>query len=169
MIHLTRRATRTMKNSSALLSLILLVAAPQANAADGKLVIEAGKIVTLTGEVIENGKIVIVDGRITAVGADVDAPWDARKHRCLPLLVPSLDARLYARRERSAVAIPGARARGGLFGLSRGAAIRTPFRHFWHDFGVSNPPMAINIVRVPWRRNRGTRERSGRPCGFSFC
>ena len=77
MIHLTRRALRTMKNSSALLSLILFAAAPQASAADGKLVIEAGKIVTLTGEVIEDGKIVIVDGRITAVGKDVDAPWDA--------------------------------------------------------------------------------------------
>ena len=77
MIHLTRRALRTMKNSSALLSLILFAAAPQASAADGKLVIEAGKIVTLTGEVIEAGKIVIVDGRITAVGKDVDAPWDA--------------------------------------------------------------------------------------------
>ena len=77
MIHLTSRALRTMKHSSALLSLILLAAAPQANAADGKLVIEAGKIVTLTGEVIEDGKIGIVNGRITAVGKDVDAPWDA--------------------------------------------------------------------------------------------
>ena len=77
MILFTRRAPRTMKNSSALLSLLLVAAAPTAFAADGKLVIEAGKVVTLTGDVIENGKIVIVDGRITAIGADVDAPWDA--------------------------------------------------------------------------------------------
>lgn len=66
-----------MKTSSALLSFLLVAAAPNASAGDGKLVIEAGKIVTLTGEVIENGKIVIEEGRITAVGVDVDAPWDA--------------------------------------------------------------------------------------------
>ena len=77
MINLTRSVLRTMKTSSALLSLLFVAAAPLANAADGKLVIEAGKIVTLTGEVIENGKIVIEDGRITAIGVDVDAPWDA--------------------------------------------------------------------------------------------
>jgi len=76
MIHLTRRVQRTMKNSNALLALLLFAATPAA-AADGKLVIEAGKIVTLTGDVIENGKIVIEDGRITAIGSDVDAPWDA--------------------------------------------------------------------------------------------
>ena len=74
----TRRAQRTMKHSSALFSLsLLLLAAPAAAALDGKLVIEAGKVVTLTGEVIENGKIVIIDGRITAIGAEVEAPWDA--------------------------------------------------------------------------------------------
>ena len=77
MNHHTRRAQRTMKNSSALLSLLLVVSAPAAAAADGKLVIEAGTVVTLTGETIEKGKIVIVDGRIPAIGADVDAPWDA--------------------------------------------------------------------------------------------
>ena len=57
MINLTRSVQRNMKTSSALLSLLFVAAAPLANAADGKLVIEAGKIVTLTGEVIENGKI----------------------------------------------------------------------------------------------------------------
>ena len=62
MIHLTRSVLRTMKTSSAILSLLLVAAAPNASAADGKLVIEAGKIVTLTGEVIENGKIVIEEG-----------------------------------------------------------------------------------------------------------
>lgn len=78
MIYLTRRAQRTMKHTSALLAALLLLAAtPSASALDGTLVIEAGKIVTLTGEVIEGGKIVIVDGRITAIGADVAAPWDA--------------------------------------------------------------------------------------------
>jgi imidazolonepropionase-like amidohydrolase len=77
MIHLTRSVLRNMKTSSAILSLLFVAAAPLANAGDGKLVIEAGKIVTLTGEVIENGKIVIEEGRITAVGVDVDAPWDA--------------------------------------------------------------------------------------------
>ena len=80
MIHLTRRATRTMKNSSALLSLILLAAAPQANAADGKLVIEAGKIVTLTGEVIadvQKGDRRLRNELRTAFWFAMDAPWDA--------------------------------------------------------------------------------------------
>lgn len=45
--------------------------------ADGKMVIKAGKVVTLAGEPIENGTIVIENGRVTAVGVDVEAPWDA--------------------------------------------------------------------------------------------
>ncbi len=44
---------------------------------DGKIVIKAGRVVTQTGEVVENGVIVIENGRITAVGADVEGPWDA--------------------------------------------------------------------------------------------
>jgi len=46
---------------------------------DGKLVIEAGRIVTLAGPDIENGLIVIQDGRIVAVGkaGEVEKPWDA--------------------------------------------------------------------------------------------
>lgn len=40
------------------------------------LAIKAGKIITLDGDVIENGAIVIQDGRVTAVGADVEVPWD---------------------------------------------------------------------------------------------
>lgn len=45
----------------------------------GKLVIEAGRIVTQAGPDIENGRIVIEGGRITAVGtaAEVEKPWDA--------------------------------------------------------------------------------------------
>ncbi len=46
---------------------------------DGKLVIEAGRIITMAGDDIENGVIVIDNGRITAIGpADqVEKPWDA--------------------------------------------------------------------------------------------
>ena len=46
---------------------------------DDKLVIEAGRIITLSGEEIENGIIVIEDGRITLVGPadEVEKPWDA--------------------------------------------------------------------------------------------
>lgn len=46
-------------------------------AADGKMVIKAGKVITLAGEPIENGTIVVENGRITAIGTDVQAPWDA--------------------------------------------------------------------------------------------
>ena len=46
---------------------------------DGKLVVEAGRIVTMAGEDIEDGVIVIEDGRIVAIGksGEVEKPWDA--------------------------------------------------------------------------------------------
>lgn len=58
---------------------VLFALASAASASDGKLVIEAGKIVTLAGPDIENGLIVIQDGRIIAVGkaGEVEKPWDA--------------------------------------------------------------------------------------------
>lgn len=58
---------------------VLLALASAASASDGKLVIEAGKIITLAGPDIENGLIVIQDGRIVAVGkaGEVEKPWDA--------------------------------------------------------------------------------------------
>lgn len=75
-------------NASSLLALVrpaLLCAAlvPLADAAlaqtNGKLVIEAGRIITQAGADIENGRIVIEGGRITAVGKadEVEKPWDA--------------------------------------------------------------------------------------------
>lgn len=64
---------------SALGAALLALAGASSAAADGKLVIEAGKIVTLAGPDIENGLIVIQDGRIVAVGkaGEVEKPWDA--------------------------------------------------------------------------------------------
>ena len=52
---------------------------PSAAQTDGKLVIEAGRIVTQAGPDIENGRIVIAGGRIVAIGKadDVEKPWDA--------------------------------------------------------------------------------------------
>ena len=49
---------------------------PAADAAD-KLAIKAGRVVTQAGDEIQNGVIVIEGGRITAVGPDVEIPWDA--------------------------------------------------------------------------------------------
>ncbi len=45
-----------------------------------KLVIEAGRIMTLAGEDIADGVIVIDNGRITAIGSqdEVEKPWDAQ-------------------------------------------------------------------------------------------
>lgn len=63
----------------ATLGAALLALAGAAAASDGKLVIEAGRIVTQAGPDIENGLIVIQDGRIVAVGkaGEVEKPWDA--------------------------------------------------------------------------------------------
>ena len=56
-----------------------LLAPPTAARQEGKLVVEAGRIVTLAGPDIENGRIVIEGGRISAIGKadDVQKPWDA--------------------------------------------------------------------------------------------
>jgi imidazolonepropionase-like amidohydrolase len=57
---------------------LALAPAPHAQG-NGKLVIEAGRIVTQAGPDIEDGRIVIQGGRITAVGKadEVEKPWDA--------------------------------------------------------------------------------------------
>jgi len=57
----------------------LVVLASSAAALQDKLVVEAGRIVTLAGDDIENGVIVIENGRIKAVGkaGEVQKPWDA--------------------------------------------------------------------------------------------
>lgn len=53
--------------------------APSHAQGNGKLVVEAGRIMTQAGPDIENGRIVIQGGRITAVGKadEVEKPWDA--------------------------------------------------------------------------------------------
>jgi imidazolonepropionase-like amidohydrolase len=60
---------------------LLLVAPAAASPArqEGKLVIDAGRIVTQAGPDVENGRIVIEGGRITALGKadEVEKPWDA--------------------------------------------------------------------------------------------
>jgi len=43
---------------------------------DGNVVIKAGKVITLAGDAIENGTIVIQGGRVTAVGKDIEYPWN---------------------------------------------------------------------------------------------
>jgi imidazolonepropionase-like amidohydrolase len=64
----------------AVFSLAAALAAPSAaTQRNGKLVIEAGRILTQAGPDIENGRIVIEGGRITAIGKsdEVAKPWDA--------------------------------------------------------------------------------------------
>jgi imidazolonepropionase-like amidohydrolase len=59
-------------------ALILLATAARAEpAADGKIAIKAGRVITQAGADIEKGVIVIENGKITAVGADLKLPWDA--------------------------------------------------------------------------------------------
>jgi imidazolonepropionase-like amidohydrolase len=42
-----------------------------------KLAVQAGRIITIAGKDIKNGVILVEDGTITAVGTDVEIPWDA--------------------------------------------------------------------------------------------
>jgi len=70
-----------LKRNSAIacaaLAAALTVSGPASAAAgDGKIAIRAGRIITMAGPDVENGVIVIEGGRITAVGADVEVPWD---------------------------------------------------------------------------------------------
>ena len=71
---------KAMKLSVVPVAVAALFLAPLADARqEGKLVVEAGRIVTLSGPDIENGRIVIEGGRISAIGKadDVEKPWDA--------------------------------------------------------------------------------------------
>ena len=66
----------TRRAAVVLLGALLFTAS--AHAADGKLAIKAGKIITAPGAApIEKGVILIENGRITAIGTDVKVPWDA--------------------------------------------------------------------------------------------
>jgi imidazolonepropionase-like amidohydrolase len=63
-------------------ALLLALSPPAAGApaqSGKKLVIEAGRIVTLAGPDVEGGRIVVDDGRIVALGKadEVEKPWDA--------------------------------------------------------------------------------------------
>lgn len=74
----TQRGIQCPRNTFFFAALIALGATLSAQT-DGKLVIEAGRIITLAGEDIENGVIVIDNGRITAIGpaGEIEKPWDA--------------------------------------------------------------------------------------------
>ena len=60
----------------AALAATLVAGVALAGTRDGKVAIKAGRIITLAGPDIENGTIVIDGGRITALGAEVEVPWD---------------------------------------------------------------------------------------------
>jgi len=62
--------------AAALCGALLLALAPDARA-QGKIVVKAGRVITLAGPDVVGGTIVIDNGRITAVGKDASAPWDA--------------------------------------------------------------------------------------------
>jgi imidazolonepropionase-like amidohydrolase len=59
------------------LAALTLTSLASAQANDGNIVIKAGTVITNAGETIENGTIVIQGGRITAVGKDIEYPWNA--------------------------------------------------------------------------------------------
>ncbi|MFT5289451.1 MAG: imidazolonepropionase-like amidohydrolase [Planctomycetota bacterium] len=78
------RSAKAMKNTrtritGTLAACIAAVASFGATTTAQDLVVEAGTVITGTGETIEDGVIVIQGGRITAVGkaGEVEKPWDA--------------------------------------------------------------------------------------------
>ncbi len=70
-----------LRSSMALLFILPALMAPaplgHAGPVRRKVAIDAGRIITITGADIEDGTILIEDGIITAVGKDVEIPWDA--------------------------------------------------------------------------------------------
>jgi imidazolonepropionase-like amidohydrolase len=69
----------TLVRSALLATVLAVLDRGSSGQASGKLVIEAGRIVTQAGPDVENGRIVIDGGRIVAVGKadEVEKPWDA--------------------------------------------------------------------------------------------
>lgn len=68
----------TQKNAGLLtLALFAGLATPAFAQSGGKRVINAGRIITQNGPDIVDGTIVIENGRITAIGKDLQVPWDA--------------------------------------------------------------------------------------------
>jgi imidazolonepropionase-like amidohydrolase len=67
--------------SPALLSILLALTVPAALGHAGpvrkKIAINAGKIITVSGAEIQDGTILVEDGIVSAVGKDVEIPWDA--------------------------------------------------------------------------------------------
>ena len=60
-----------------LAALVLALPLAPSATADGKLAIKVGRIITMHGPDITNGAILIENGRITAIGANLELPWDA--------------------------------------------------------------------------------------------
>lgn len=56
---------------------LVATAAAQETPVRKRVAVKAGKIITISGPEIEAGVILIEDGRITAVGTDIEVPWDA--------------------------------------------------------------------------------------------
>ena len=69
-------STKTQKLRLAALAAATVIgtAAGAGAQSSGNLVVKAGKVVTMNGEVLENATIVIENGRIAAVGTDVQVP-----------------------------------------------------------------------------------------------
>ncbi len=68
---------RTPTSALRTATLIAVLLLPLATAVSQTVAIEGGTIIPVSGEVIEGGTILIVDGKITAVGKEVELPFDA--------------------------------------------------------------------------------------------
>ncbi len=70
--------TRQVPQFAALVAATALLVTVSAASAQETVAVKGGRIITMAGEPIENGVVVIVDGKITAVGANVSIPVEAR-------------------------------------------------------------------------------------------
>lgn len=60
--------------------LLPLLLTASATAQDGSVAVRAGTVMLADGTTIENGTVVVQDGRITAIGVDVEIPFDVILH-----------------------------------------------------------------------------------------
>ncbi len=101
-----------------LVAAAVVVAAAQASA-QRAVYIKAGRVITVSGADLTDATIVVKDGRITAVGTDVEVPWDAEvidasKHVVMPGMIEAHTSRGMGTSNETVPSVPFLNARDAL-------------------------------------------------------